>query len=747
MEEITRRPLFVFCVSFLALSLCFSGAPAAVKTAAAAVCALSALILFIISKRRKARSSLRRILLAVFLSAVLASLLSLVSFNVILGRAESLDSKEITGEAVIEDASYSSESFGVFRATLFPDGESVKKVRVSMTLGDGTLVPGDRIRGTFRTFRLEDGDGFSERSSLLPDGVMLGCEGGEFTFEGHENKVTPRSVIRNIRETLSARFSVDLDRDAAGLSSAVLLGDRSGLDPSLSRDFSRTGVYHLLAISGMHLSVLLFALEAALLRGGVRRGARGALSILFTLFFAALTGFSASVVRAGIMHIIRVSASFFRRDGDPLTSLGAAGALIVIFDPFAVLDPGLWLSILASYACVTSPGLRKKKEGGGVAKRALRKISGTIVTTVYVTVCTLPVIWLVFGSASVLSPLTNLVFIPAMTLYLILSLVCSAMSSLGIMITPLAGVIGLFYRLIKGAASFLAGGRYVVFPVRGAVPGIIIAALFVAAVALPLTGEKARRGAIRVCASSLACLILSVGTGALFRAKVPVGVYVNFGKNDGFAFREAGRYVLVDVSDGSWAFARRLINAAEDEGATETEALALTHYHKKHVATVYRMLSRTLVRRVFLPEPRNEEEEGILASVSDVCAGCGVPVTVIPANGPADLSKNVSVTLFERILLSRSSHPVVTFKVTTEGRDTLYLGSSFNETIAGEASFNADRIVFGAHPPKYGKTFVLGDAGSEVVMSREAAKYATPPDSAILPHGDKNGVILYRFTP
>ena len=747
MEEIARRPLFVFCASFLALSLCFSGVYAAVKIVSAAVCALSALILFIISKRRKARSSVRRVLLAVFLSAVLASLLSLFSFNVILGRYESLDSKEIAGEAVIEGSSYSSENFGVYKAAVYPEGVAVKKVRVSLTLGDGTLVPGDRIKGTFRMFRLEDEDGFSERSSLLPDGIMLGCEGGDFTYEGHDGSVTLRSVIRNIRETLAARFGVDLEKDAAGLSSAVLLGDRSGLDPALSRDFSRIGVYHLLAISGMHLSVLLFALESALRRGGVRRRARGVLSILFTLFFAALTGFSASVVRAGIMHIIRVSASFFRRDDDPLTSLGAAGALIVIFDPFSVLDPGLWLSILAAFACVTAPNLRKRKEGGGALKRALRKVSGAFTTTLYVTVCTLPVVWLVFGSASVLSPLTNLVFIPLATVYLALSLICSVTASLGIMITPLAGVINGLYKLIAASSSLLAKGRYIVFPVRGAVAGIVVVALFAAAFALPLTSGKARRSALRGGAASLACLILTVGISVVMRARIPMGVYVNAEKNDGFVVREAGRYVLVDVSDGSWSFMRRLLNAAEDEGAAETEALVLTHYHRKHAATVYRVISRTLVRRVFLPEPVNEDEKGIFSTVSDVCAERGVPVTVMTAEVPSAVSKDVSVTLRERVRLSRSTHPVVTFTVTAVGSETLYLGPSFNETIETGTSFDADRIVFGAGPPRYGQPFSVAETGSEIVLSPEAAKYATLPESAILPDGGKNGVILYRFTP
>ena len=744
MEELYRRPLFVFCASFLALSLCFSGSCAAVKIAAAASSALAAAVVIILSKRRKRNSSVTRVLCAVFLSAILASLLSLVAFNVILGRYESLDSKEISGDAIITGTGYSSEEFGVYEATVYPDGGSVKKVRVSMTLGDGTLVPGDRIRGYFRMFRLEDADGFSERSSLLPDGIMLGCEGGEFTYEGHDGNLTPQSVIRTVRETLSARFSVNLERGAAGLSSAVLLGDRSGLDPALSRDFSRIGVYHLLAISGLHLSVLLFALESLLTRGGVRRGARCAASVLFTLFFAALTGFAASVVRAGIMHIIRVAASLFRRDSDPLTSLGTAGALIVIFDPYAVLDPGLWLSVLASYACVTASGLRKAKEGGGPVKRALRKVSGTFAVTFYVTVCTLPVVWLVFGSLSVLSPLTNIVFIPAATLYLILSLICSVTASAGIMLAPLSGVISWLYKLIASASSFLARGRYVVFPVGGITAGVVIAAMFVAAVALPLTSGKARRAALRGGAAALACLILTVGISVVMRARIPVGVYVNVGKNDGFAVREAGRYALIDVSDGSWAFARRLVNASADEGSTETEALVLTHYHRKHVATVYRITSRTLVRRVFLPEPETEEEEGIFSSLSEICAERGVPVTLVPSGETATVSKNISVAFGERTRLSRSTHPVVTFRITASGSDTLYLGQSFNEAVGAELS--AHRIVFGAHPPKYGGSLSVPDGGPEIVLSPEASKYVSAPESAA-PEPDENGVILYRFTP
>ena len=95
------------------------------------------------------------------------------------------------------------------------------------------------------------------------------------------------------------------DAETGGLLGAILLGDRTYLSGQTSLDFSRIGISHVLALSGMHLAILILGIEKLLSLIGISKKARYIITIILTLAYVALTGFSVSVVRAGIMLIIR----------------------------------------------------------------------------------------------------------------------------------------------------------------------------------------------------------------------------------------------------------------------------------------------------------------------------------------------------------------------------------------------------------------------------------------------------------
>ena len=113
----------------------------------------------------------------------------------------------------------------------------------------------------------------------------------------------------NLRERLSRCVTLFSDSESGALVSALLLGERDLLPDKLRLDFKRIGISHILALSGLHLAILSLGVGKLLSLLKVKKKARLVIIILFILIYMALTGFSVSVCRAGIMII--VSTCFF----------------------------------------------------------------------------------------------------------------------------------------------------------------------------------------------------------------------------------------------------------------------------------------------------------------------------------------------------------------------------------------------------------------------------------------------------
>ena len=133
-----------------------------------------------------------------------------------------------------------------------------------------------------------------------------------------------------------------LDDNAQSLASAVLLGEKNALEPDVRDAFSDTGMSYLVVVSGMHLAIITMLLKKLL---KPRFGAKGILRMIlitaFVLLFAAVTGFTPSVVRAAVMMLFIVAAPLFRRESDSVNALGAAALVLTLPNPYVVGNVGL----------------------------------------------------------------------------------------------------------------------------------------------------------------------------------------------------------------------------------------------------------------------------------------------------------------------------------------------------------------------------------------------------------------------
>ena len=203
------------------------------------------------------------------------------------------------------------------------------------------------------------------------------------------------------------------ERNAAVLA-ALIFGDERALPEEYAADLRSAGLSHITAVSGMNVSFLV-----GLLLLLFRRKAGSCIAVPAVILFVLMTGGSASVLRAGIMQLLWLAAYFLNRETDPANSLFASCGLILLANPFAIADVGLWLSFAASLGLILlgSPLQHFLISRIPIRSRALRRIpetlAGVLCATLAAQVFVIPIQVLVFGEISLIAPLSNLLIVPA----------------------------------------------------------------------------------------------------------------------------------------------------------------------------------------------------------------------------------------------------------------------------------------------------------------------------------------------
>ncbi len=156
-----------------------------------------------------------------------------------------------------------------------------------------------------------------------------------------------RNAVAEIRSQGSRLLWTNLDRRRAGLAAAVLLGERERLEYDRTEAFVETGTIHLLAISGLHVGILVSVLMLVLRLGWMRRS--WALTAIggLTIFYAVLTDARPPVVRAAVLIVILCVAMYTGRRQLGFNTLAAAAIVVLIWNPANLFRVGTQLSFLA----------------------------------------------------------------------------------------------------------------------------------------------------------------------------------------------------------------------------------------------------------------------------------------------------------------------------------------------------------------------------------------------------------------
>ncbi|MFM7595676.1 MAG: ComEC/Rec2 family competence protein [Flavobacteriales bacterium] len=161
--------------------------------------------------------------------------------------------------------------------------------------------------------------------------------------------------IVRLRASLNTSFERRLSGEALGLAKALLLGNTADVNEETKKSFSATGAIHVLAVSGMHISLfaalILYSFRCLLM--GIRRAWAILIALIILWSYAWLTGFSPSVIRAVTMFTLVNLGQLTQRTGNANYNLFWCGFLMYLFDPMCIFDIGFQLSFSAVYGIQT----------------------------------------------------------------------------------------------------------------------------------------------------------------------------------------------------------------------------------------------------------------------------------------------------------------------------------------------------------------------------------------------------------
>lgn len=667
-----RRNLLIVAASLFLLGILFTRfLPFALCVVFTAI-ALSAAIFLLYLKIRKHRNILPFLLCFVLFLALLLGTCNRIPERQLLKYSK----EEIPVTVTVRKTLYESQTGTAAEAWLTrANGEKVSAT-VRIILPEGTRVaPGSILTGSAKvslpsTYASSD----SARYAASLGQVAFLYMKDDVKEEGRKTSLI--LIADSLNRHLCERVRGAVPGESGEVICALLLGEQSGLSPAFKRDMTRIGTAHMLALSGMNVNLLILGLYHLLQCMKVHKKICYIFLIPLTFAYMALTGFSASVLRAGFMTVFMLFAFLCGRAHYGFSALFMSVAVICAFTPYAVLNMSLWLSAASTLGILLFVSRLEGSKKKGVLAATGRTLLLSLGITVAACAATLPLTAYLFGTFPLMSLPANLVLSPVMDLTLYLGV---------LVILPLRFPPLYFLAEWVGKAAVRLAAFFSAVPhtqVSIAKPPLFFTAIAVS-LSLLLYAATHPRGRFRkkVPFSLLGiflgmCVLFHAGEAFVYRNTLRIdSLSVSEGQADFLLLREAGYTAMIDVSTSAKSTVRRAFDKMNECYRHEVDAYIFTDYRDGLPNTVYYLSQNEIVRSFYLPEPQNGKEEALLSSIRKTATKSAIPVLLYSPEEPVFPGRFTFIP-HKRMAKQNDATSSVCFSLESGGKRLTYCSAS-----------------------------------------------------------------------
>lgn len=489
-----------------------------------------------------------------------------------------------------------------------------KKYTVQFYINEETsLSPGDWVEGGFY-LRHTDGR-WDDPTYHRGKGIfLLGYPKGEIAVT-QQNTAAHQFMASKLRQRILSLLDRIFPSDTNAFSRALLLGDKADLPFETEWALKTSGIYHIAAVSGMHVSVLFSLLFLLCCKRRVLTAIVG-FPVLF--LFAAVAGFSPSIVRASIMQSLMILSLLVDKEYDPPTALAAAALVILAVNPLSITSVSFQLSVgcMAGIFLFTQPIydylIHKTRLGPAKGKSPKAKLTrwfaGSVSVTLGAMSLTTPLSAFYFGSICIVGILTNL-----LTLWIV-SLIFS-----GIVVACVLGA--LWLPLGIGVGWAVAWPIRFVLWVINMISRVPLSSVYTSSIYIVIwlvftyilltvffKSKKKHPVVLTICILSglIGAVVCSYAEPRLDNYRITA---VDVGQGQCLLLQNGGKYYMVDCGgDSGDEAATRAGQLLLSQGIFRLDGLILTHYDADHAGGAEQLLKIIPTDTLYLPVQEGESE-------------------------------------------------------------------------------------------------------------------------------------------
>lgn len=487
-----------------------------------------------------------------------------------------------------------------------------------------TLRQGDvlRLRGRLRLpLPPRQPGGFDARRWLIGEHCLLLCsvsKGGDLQVTGYQHPGLVAEAVHAVRRFVRASLRTLYAPRQSAVMAGLLLGDRSGIDDEVMQDFRRSGIMHILAVSGLHASIILLIVFIPTER--FPYPLRAALATAGLWCFAAVTGFAPPVTRAAVMGGLAMGGIVLQRTGSTVNALAAAGVIILVLDPLNLTGLSFPLSFTAVLGILLfhtriSAALLRALPRAAARNALMQKLTALFALTLSAQALSLPLLVHAFGEISPAGLLTNLIAVPLVFVVV----TCGVLAVCAFALSPwLAGCFAATSAAgldgILSLSHVLAGMSWAAVPLPS-LPVPLLLAYVAAVVYLSYSpGRLRQKSALLLLAATAAAVLLRSAQADDGMLRV---TFLDVGQGDAAVIElPGGDAVLIDAGPGGTggdAGSRNILPWLRHRGIERLRAVVITHPDEDHRGGALSVLRSVTVDTVYVGG--RWPERGVAAAV------------------------------------------------------------------------------------------------------------------------------------
>lgn len=418
--------------------------------------------------------------------------------------------------------------------------------------------------------------------------------------------------IISIKMGLINKVNELLPNEQGGLIIALLIGDKSLLSEKTLSDFRDIGISHIVAISGLNLSVFLLLFLDVFERLRLNKNFVYISSSVFVILIMALAGFSPSVLRAGIMLLVLLLGKIINQDADALNSLGLSVLIITVFNPLGAGYIGLQLSFFATLGILL---LQKRlfipfemltnRIKQTTARHLMKFICETVAVTVAASVFTLPIMIIAFERVALISIISNLLLVYISSLTMILGGIAAlfyGLPFLSFISYPFAIAAGMLAKYIIRISGFLSEIPYASISVNGNYIKLWLAgSLLLIALALLIRSKNEKKNIRFSALLCLATLLIGVFSNSVFNRNITRITIADIGNASATLISKNRKAALIGCGGDEFAV-NKIYEALQDNNINALDLLLIPRVAVTESESAIDILGVYNTHNIILPE-------------------------------------------------------------------------------------------------------------------------------------------------